>query len=50
MFGLDCGAEICPLTSPRSTCRSPRSAEPIRTPRTLLLACAAIEAGIQPIE
>lgn len=27
-----------------------RTGQPIRTPRTLLLACAAIEAGIQPIE
>jgi len=26
-----------------------RTGEPIRTPRTLLLACAAIEAGLEPI-
>lgn len=27
-----------------------RTGEPIRTPRTLLLACAALEAGLAPIE
>lgn len=30
--------------------RNRRTGQPIRTPRTLLLACAAIETGIQPIE
>lgn len=27
-----------------------RTGQPIRTPRTLLLACAALEAGLAPIE
>ena len=30
--------------------RNRRTGQPIRTPRTLLLACAAIEAGLEPIE
>lgn len=30
--------------------RNRRTGQPIRTPRTLLLACAAIEAGLAPID